>query len=251
MAPMYYRGSHAAIIVYDITSRESFEDVKTWLDELKQNMSEELIIHVIGAKSDLAPFAREVDSEFAREQVLRWLCPERESAIRELAASSQVSAQGQSRPVATTSTSSSRLQSLGSLAMGSASRHLGVAFPVKKLVGSGGAGNGASHQQSGAVVSPGSASDSDGSGGAGMSVADVTVALPGDELDVQLTEVSAKDDDGSIEDVFVAITERLVERRAELEQKRLERERHSIFLTDDQDLDGDNNADAARNWSCC
>lgn len=31
-APMYYRGSNAAVIVYDITNPSSFEDVKTWID---------------------------------------------------------------------------------------------------------------------------------------------------------------------------------------------------------------------------
>lgn len=29
---MYYRGSNAAIIVYDVTSMESFADVKTWIE---------------------------------------------------------------------------------------------------------------------------------------------------------------------------------------------------------------------------
>lgn len=29
---MYYRGSNAAVIVYDITSFESFLDIKTWIE---------------------------------------------------------------------------------------------------------------------------------------------------------------------------------------------------------------------------
>ncbi|KAG8739639.1 hypothetical protein FRC10_005375 [Ceratobasidium sp. 414] len=32
MAPMYYRGASAAILVYDITSASSFDDVKVWID---------------------------------------------------------------------------------------------------------------------------------------------------------------------------------------------------------------------------
>ncbi|ORX92430.1 hypothetical protein K493DRAFT_146765, partial [Basidiobolus meristosporus CBS 931.73] len=31
MAPMYYRGANAAIIVYDITNRKSFDEIGTWL----------------------------------------------------------------------------------------------------------------------------------------------------------------------------------------------------------------------------
>lgn len=32
MAPMYYRGAHAAILVYDITSEESFQDMNSWVE---------------------------------------------------------------------------------------------------------------------------------------------------------------------------------------------------------------------------
>ncbi|KAK9762037.1 hypothetical protein K7432_012601 [Basidiobolus ranarum] len=42
MAPMYYRGANAAIIVYDITSRKSFDEIETWVQELRKNMAEDL-----------------------------------------------------------------------------------------------------------------------------------------------------------------------------------------------------------------
>lgn len=29
---MYYRGAHAAILVYDITSEESFQDMSSWVE---------------------------------------------------------------------------------------------------------------------------------------------------------------------------------------------------------------------------
>lgn len=32
MAPMYYRGAQAALLVYDITSRESFEELHSWIE---------------------------------------------------------------------------------------------------------------------------------------------------------------------------------------------------------------------------
>jgi Ras-related protein Rab-21 len=41
-APMYYRGASAAILVFDITSAESFEAVKDWVKELKANIDYEL-----------------------------------------------------------------------------------------------------------------------------------------------------------------------------------------------------------------
>ncbi len=32
MAPLYYRGAMAAILVYDLTSYDSFEDMQSWLN---------------------------------------------------------------------------------------------------------------------------------------------------------------------------------------------------------------------------
>ena len=34
MNKAYFRGSHAAVIVYDYTNRESFERVKFWVNQL-------------------------------------------------------------------------------------------------------------------------------------------------------------------------------------------------------------------------
>ncbi|CAO3677754.1 unnamed protein product [Umbelopsis vinacea] len=73
MAPMYYRGAHAAILVYDITSEESFQDMSSWVEELKKNMTEDLVIHVVGNKLDLANTHRAVPLRRTQEYVARAL----------------------------------------------------------------------------------------------------------------------------------------------------------------------------------
>ncbi|MFX1458875.1 MAG: Rab family GTPase [Promethearchaeota archaeon] len=51
---LYYSGAEAAFIVYDITNRESFDNVKTWYDEITEYIKEEEIPMVIaGNKTDL------------------------------------------------------------------------------------------------------------------------------------------------------------------------------------------------------
>ena len=35
LAPMYYRGAQAAIVVYDITNADTFARAKTWVKELQ------------------------------------------------------------------------------------------------------------------------------------------------------------------------------------------------------------------------
>lgn len=54
LAPMYYRGALAALLVYDVTNVESFEEVKGWALELRTNVESNLIVVVVGNKTDLA-----------------------------------------------------------------------------------------------------------------------------------------------------------------------------------------------------
>jgi len=54
MGPMYYRGAAAAIIVFDITSEESFTHLHQWVDELRKNSDEEIVLAIACNKSDLS-----------------------------------------------------------------------------------------------------------------------------------------------------------------------------------------------------
>jgi len=54
LAPMYYRGAQAAIVVYDITNQETFARAKTWVKELQRQASPSIVIALAGNKSDLA-----------------------------------------------------------------------------------------------------------------------------------------------------------------------------------------------------
>lgn len=51
---MYYRGAAAAVIVFDLTSKDSFEGAKTWVAELQGGSSpDNLQIALCGNKADL------------------------------------------------------------------------------------------------------------------------------------------------------------------------------------------------------
>ena len=47
----YYRASHGAIVVYDITDRNSFSRVDTWVDEIRA-LADNITIILVGSKSD-------------------------------------------------------------------------------------------------------------------------------------------------------------------------------------------------------
>ncbi|KAF8803756.1 ras-domain-containing protein [Phlegmacium glaucopus] len=74
MAPMYYRGANAALLLYDITNASTFEDIRGWLEELKKNCPPELIIYIVGSKADLHR-NRQVTSDLARLSLHNWFPP--------------------------------------------------------------------------------------------------------------------------------------------------------------------------------
>ena len=56
MAPLYYRGAVAAILVFSITDEASFEKLKEWVRELKQNhpVDEPMVLAIACNKCDLS-----------------------------------------------------------------------------------------------------------------------------------------------------------------------------------------------------
>ena len=53
LAPMYYRGAAAAIVVYDITNPDSFAGAKSWVKELQRRGDPNVVIALAGNKADL------------------------------------------------------------------------------------------------------------------------------------------------------------------------------------------------------
>lgn len=53
LGPIYYRDSHGAALVYDITDEDSFQKVKNWVKELKKMLGDGICITIVGNKIDL------------------------------------------------------------------------------------------------------------------------------------------------------------------------------------------------------
>lgn len=53
LIPSYIRDSSVAVIVYDITNRQSFQNVSRWVDEVRAERGSDVIIALVGNKSDL------------------------------------------------------------------------------------------------------------------------------------------------------------------------------------------------------
>ncbi|XP_051143376.1 ras-related protein RABA2b-like [Andrographis paniculata] len=50
----YYRGAVGAMVVYDITKRQTYENVARWLKELRDHADSNIVIMLVGNKSDLS-----------------------------------------------------------------------------------------------------------------------------------------------------------------------------------------------------
>ncbi|XP_053202631.1 ras-related protein Rab-18-B-like [Panonychus citri] len=68
LTPSFYRGAHGAILVYDVTKRESFQKLESWFNELEvYSTRDNMIKMVVGNKID-----RQDKREVSREEGLRW-----------------------------------------------------------------------------------------------------------------------------------------------------------------------------------
>lgn len=80
----YYRGAAGALLVYDITRRETFDHLARWLEEARQNSNSNMVVMLIGNKSDLEHRrAVSVDEgkQFARENGLVFMETSAKTAV--------------------------------------------------------------------------------------------------------------------------------------------------------------------------
>ena len=68
MTPMYFRGAHAAIIMYSLTDQESFTAIDSWISSLRDNADPNIIMFLVGNKQDLAAEARVVSTESGEQK---------------------------------------------------------------------------------------------------------------------------------------------------------------------------------------
>lgn len=76
----HYRFALGAVLVYDVTNRESFTNCKYWVDNIRQFAEESVVIALVGNKADVATltgYKRKVTAqeaqEFAKENNLMWV----------------------------------------------------------------------------------------------------------------------------------------------------------------------------------
>ncbi|XP_025410111.1 ras-related protein Rab-37-like isoform X2 [Sipha flava] len=59
----YYRDAHALLLLYDVTNKISFDNIRAWLSEIRDYANEQVVIMLIGNKADCNPSDRMVKRE--------------------------------------------------------------------------------------------------------------------------------------------------------------------------------------------
>ena len=62
LIPSYINDSQVAVVVYDITSKQSFENVTSWVEQARNIRGDDVTIIIVGNKIDLAE-KRQVGTE--------------------------------------------------------------------------------------------------------------------------------------------------------------------------------------------
>lgn len=70
LIPSYIRDSSVAVVVYDISSKKSFENTRKWVDDVRSERGNDVIIVLVGNKTDLGD-KREVTQQMGEEEAKR------------------------------------------------------------------------------------------------------------------------------------------------------------------------------------
>ena len=76
LAKMFFKDAAVALIVYDITSKKSFDEIKNyWMNLVRENGPKQIIMYIVGNKSDLNEQVNEEEvRKYAEsEQISVWL----------------------------------------------------------------------------------------------------------------------------------------------------------------------------------
>ena len=70
IAKNYFKGSHGILLLYDVTSQTSFDNIRGWITDIKDEADENVIVFLLGNKIDLVEerkITKEKGEELAKE----------------------------------------------------------------------------------------------------------------------------------------------------------------------------------------
>lgn len=76
LIPSYIRDSNVAVVVFDLTNRDSFLNTSRWIDDVRAERGKDVILALVGNKADLLDkrvVASEEANQFAKSQGIMYI----------------------------------------------------------------------------------------------------------------------------------------------------------------------------------
>ena len=78
----YYKGANGIILIYDVTNKQSYENVKNWLTQIKEEANSNVIIYLAGNKIDVEEDQRVITTEDGQKIADEYKLPFKETSAK-------------------------------------------------------------------------------------------------------------------------------------------------------------------------
>ena len=79
----YYKGTNVIILIYDVTNLQTFENVKNWITQIREEANKNVVIFLAGNKADLPEESRAVQKEDGQKMAEEYNIPFQETSAKE------------------------------------------------------------------------------------------------------------------------------------------------------------------------
>ena len=79
----YYKGANGIILIYDVTNMQTYENVKNWITQIKEEASPNVIIYLVGNKIDVPDEQRLIKAEDGQKIADEFNLPFKEASAKD------------------------------------------------------------------------------------------------------------------------------------------------------------------------
>ena len=78
----YYKGANGIILIYDVTNRQSYENVKNWITQIREEANPNVVIYLAGNKVDVSEEEKVVKTEEGKKIAEEFNLPHYETSAK-------------------------------------------------------------------------------------------------------------------------------------------------------------------------
>ena len=79
----YYKGANGIILIYDVTDVQTFQNVKNWINQIKEEANPDVLVYLVGNKIDVQEEEKVVKTEEGQKMAEEYKLPFSEASAKE------------------------------------------------------------------------------------------------------------------------------------------------------------------------